>query len=261
MITIEQKEKKPAIAFTIADDNNLKFAKQLENSLKKFHPDIPLMIITGEELQTYTKDDPMFFYRATPIVAEKLITEYDLVLKLDADSIITGSLDYCFNTKDYDVGTVINWNRIDPQNYGLVAGWGILPPEYFNCGFVAMRSEKFIKHWKAMCFTPQFERLQYKEQDLLNALCYFGNYNVRCFDHMDKIGGNNSWWGLIAKGEWLKAKIVDDKVIIPKGEDNFPPVDTELKIIHFAGGNNPTKGNYRTLFQEDVIKRIDFLIK
>ena len=130
-------DKKPVFVFTIADDNNLPYAKMLENSFKKFHPTVPFHIVTGDELAEYTKADPKFFYRATPIIANKYIKEYDLVLKIDADSIVTGSLDYVFNTKDYDIGTVMNWNRVDPQKYGAVGGWGIHPTDYFNCGFVS----------------------------------------------------------------------------------------------------------------------------
>lgn len=252
--------KKPVFVFTIADDNNLKLAKNLENSFKKFHPDVPFHVVQGDELKEYL-EDPNFFYRATPIVAEKYIQDYELVLKIDADSIITGDLTYVFETKDYDVGTVINWNRVDPKLYGLVQGWGIAPPEYMNCGFVAMRSEQFIKHWKNICFSPQFERLQYREQDLLNILIYYGNYNVRCFDHGDGPANMHAWWGLIAKGEWIRAELRGDEIIIPKGEDNFPNRDMELKVIHFAGGNSGVKGNYKTMFSDEVVERLDYLVK
>ena len=53
-----------------------------------------------------------------------------------------------------------------------------------------------------------------------------------------------------------------NEVIIPKGEGNtpFPPKDMTLKVIHMAGGNRPNKMNYRTLFGEDVIKRLDYLV-
>lgn len=253
--------KKPTIVFTIADDNNLPLAKNLERSFKKFHPNIPFVIHSGDKLKASLAEDKNFFYRATPILAENYIKEYDLVLKIDADSIITGSLDYIFKTDDYDLGTVMNWNRVDPKIFGVVQGWGISPVEYMNCGFVAMRSEKFVHEWKLLCFTPQYDRMQFREQDLMNAMIYFGNWNIRCFDHGDGPANYHAWHGLIAKGEWLKAKMVGDNIIIPKGEDNFPKRDLELKVIHFAGGNTPSKGNYKTLFSEEVIERLNYLVK
>jgi len=252
--------KKPVLVFTIADEANMPYAKMLENSFKKFHPDVPFKVITGDELKGELKIDPHFFYRATPIIAQRYIKEYELVLKIDADSIITGSLDYVLNTKDYDVGTVMNWNRVDPKTYGVVQGWGILPVEYMNCGFVAMRSEEFVKQWKNLCFTPQFDRMQYREQDLLNALIYFGNWNVRCFDHGDKVAGMSAWWGLIAKGELSRAELQGDKIIIPKADDNFPKADVELKVIHAAGGSKANKMNYRTWVNEKVADKIEQLV-
>jgi hypothetical protein len=270
--------KQPVLVFTAADKKNFDFTIMMLNSLRKFH-DWPVVFVTDEkdpeklkklpknvttkDLEPYLKADPLFFYKQKPVIAEEYMKDYELVLGLDADQLILGDLSYILNTKDYDVGTVINWNRVDPiQMGGYVQGWGILPPEYFNCGLVAMRSEKFVHHWKTLCFTDQFERLQYKEQDLLNILCYYGNYNVRCFDHGDG-PANYAWHGLIGKGEYVRAVLKDDKIIIPKGEGEqpFPGEDQEVKVIHFAGGqNNPQKGNYRTLFSEDIIKRIDYLV-
>lgn len=250
--------KKPVLIVTIADDKNLTLAKQLENSLKKFHPDVPYTCIQGEELQALLKNDPNFFYRATPILGERYLKEYELVIKIDADSIITGDLSYIWNTKDYDIGTVMNWNRVDPKIYGVVQAQGILPVEYFNCGLVAMRSEDFIHRWNVACFSPQFERLQYREQDILNILCYYGNFNIRCFDHGDGPANYHAWHGLIAKGEWLRAEVKGEKIIIPKGEDNFPNKDVDLKVIHIAGGQ--VKPSYKTLFKEDVIQHLNKLV-
>lgn len=256
-------DKKPVFVFTIADDNNLEYAHMLEKSFKKFHPLVPFHIVTGDELAKHIKADQKFFYRATPIIAARYIKEYDLVLKIDADSIVTGSLDYVFNTKDYDIGTVMNWNRIDPQKYGFVQGWGISPMDYFNCGFVAMRSEVFVKHWETVCLEPRFNNFQYGEQDLLNILAYYGMYNVRCFDHGDGPAKYFAWHGLVSKGEWIKAKVVNNEIIVPKGEGNtpFPPKDVVLKVIHWAGGKDGKKMTYRTAFKEDVIKRLDELVK
>ncbi len=260
--------RKPVVFFTIADDKNLPYAKNLEKSFKHFHKDIDFLTITGDELQAYLQADKDFFYRSTPIIAEKLIKDYELVVKIDADSIVLGDLSYIWKTKDYDVATVINWNRKDPQQFGLIGGWGILPTEYMNAGLVVMRSERFIKNWRRICFTLQFSRLQFREQDILNGMIYYGDYNVRCLDYPDKPAGMCAWWGLISKGEWLRAKVVEDKekfskkVVVPKGEGDkpFPNADTEIKIIHVGGGNTiGNKMNYKTWFGEDVIERINYL--
>ena len=252
--------KKDVLFFTIADQNNIKYAKDLERSFRKFHKDIDFKIVTGEELESYTKDDKMFFYRATPILGEKYLKEYELVVKLDADSIVLGDLSYIWKTSDYDICTVINWNRYDIQIFGFIQFQGVLPVEYMNCGLVGMRSEKFVHDWKILCFSPQFDRLQFREQDLLNAMIYYGNWNVRCLDHMDKIGGNEAWWGMIGKLEWSRAELRGDKIVIPKGFGStpFPPNDTELKVIHMGGGS--VKEQWSKFFSPEVMKRINYLI-
>lgn len=260
----EEKPKKEdkRVVFTIADDNNLGFARNLEKTFKHFHPDIEFRIICGVELKERLELDRDFFYRATPKIAEELFNEgYTMVLKIDADSLITGSLDYVFNTTDYDIGTVINWNRIDPRIYGVVQGWGIQPPEYMNCGFVAMRSKRAVHHWRVLCETQQFYRLQYREQDLLNIIIYYGNYNCRCFDMGDGPMGEHGWYGLIAKGEWSRAIMKDGNIVVPQGQDNFPPHEMKLNVIHWAGGQGSPKMNYRTVFTEEVADYIDSLLK
>jgi hypothetical protein len=131
--------------------------------------------------------------------------------------------------------------------------------EYMNCGLVAMRSEKFVHDWKVLCFTQQFDRSQYKEQDMLNAMIYYGNWSVRCLDHMDPIGGNNGWWGLLGKLEWSRAILKDDKVMVPQGlgPTPFPPKDVQLYVVHMAGGKE--KPSWGIFFNEQVMKRINYL--
>lgn len=254
--------KKKVIAFTIADKNNMKYADMMIKSLRKFHSEeeLPLIVIGEEQLAQY-KADPNFFYRATPIIASKLIPEYDMVLKLDCDQLVLGSLDQLLAFDDYDVGTVLNINRVDPKRYGLVQVQGVAANEYFNCGLVAMRSEIFVSHWLNLCQSKYFERFQYREQDILNILAHFGNYNTRCFDNYDNVNQYYAWHGLVAKGEGLNMVVRGDKIIVPRGKDNYPDRDVEVKLYHWAGGGNEAKMNYRIDFGEDVINRINELLK
>ena len=252
--------KKPAIAFTICDDKNKWMLPYLENSLRKFHTpeELPLLVYGQKELDMI--QDPAKFYKATPLFARKLIKEYDLVLKLDVDQIIMGSLDFILKMKDYDIGTVLNINRVDPPRYGLVQVFDIPPHIYYNCGMVAMRNEEFVNHWFDLCNSYHFNQLQYKEQDLLNIMCHYGDYKVRCFDMPDKIYNYFAWHGLVFKGEENKAILRNGKVIVPRGQDNYPDHDMEVKAWHSAGGGMEKKLNYRVFFNEELIKHIDYLI-
>lgn len=245
------------IVFTVADENNIVHARKMIKSFHKFHPDIDVKVYEAEDVGNEAN-----YYRSTPMFAKELIKDYDLVLKLDADQIITGNLDYLFK-EEYDVGTVLNFNRVDKKIYGEVTVFDIPPQSYVNCGLVAMRSKKFIDHWWVLCNTYHFQNLRYREQDLLNMMIHYGDYVVECFDFPNKVKNYQAWHGLISKGEYNKMIMRDGKLILPKSKDRYPEVDKEIKVLHSAGGKTEPKigDSFRTLFSEDVIKYIDSLIK
>lgn len=247
------------VLFTIATKQFDGAYRKFLNSLRKFHPDIEVRRISDEEIKPFK--DPHIFFRATPIFADQLFKEgYELVIKLDVDQIITGSLDRILRG-DYEVGTVINYNRVDPLTYGAVTVGTINPGAYYNCGFVAMTSHSFVKHWLKMCYSEHFDRLQYREQDLLNLLTHFGTYKVTCFDEYTP--EYSSWHGLIAKGEGLKMKIKGGEIILPPGEDGYPKHEKVIRSLHDAGGSfeKPIQETYRTKFPEDVIRHLTDLMK
>jgi len=249
-----------AVAFTIADNNNLKYAKMMINSLRKWHSEeeLPIILIDEEKIKSY--NDPNFFYRATPIIARELIKKYDLVLKLDADQLITGDLNHILNNEDFDVMAPSNINRVDPPMYGKVGFATILPDEYVNCGLVAMRSKEFINQWYQLCFSKHFKRCRYGEQDLLNVLFQYGPFKAINPDLPMNTWEKHTWNGLIAKGESMRMKVEENALILPKADDNYPSEDVVIKAFHWAGGNSPDKMNYRICFSEDVVSWIDWLV-
>lgn len=252
---------KPVALFTIADSKHKDILAMFVNSLRKFHTEeeLPLIVIGDDEIKKY--NDPNFFYRATPIIANELLSEYELVIKADCDQIVMGRLDHIYKDDfDWDVATVLNINRIDPSMYGNVTCCNIPPQQYYNCGLVAMKSKRFVQHWLNLCYSEHFGRFQFREQDLLNILCHFGEYQVKCLDRADAFK-EQTWNGLVAKGEGVHMYL-DDKgrVILPRGEDGYPDRNVIVKLYHFAGGNNEAKMNYRTHFNEDMIKYIAYLV-
>lgn len=253
--------KKPRVAFTIYDKNNEKYAKMMINSLRKFHSEEELPIICIDQEKLDKIKDPFKFYRMTPFIAKDLIKDYELVIKLDCDQIIMGDLKHIFDAFDnYDVGTVLNINRVDPPVYGLIGIATVQPNEYYNCGLVAMRSEKFINHWWKLCTSEHFDRMPMREQGFLNILCHYGDYKVRCFDRYDPFHDIQTWNGLIVKGEENKAILKSGKVVLPRGADNYPDREVVIKAWHTAGGGNEIKLPYHQRFNEDVIEYIDYLV-
>ncbi len=99
------------------------------------------------------------------------------------------------------------------------------------------------------------------EQDILNIMCYYGNWNVRCLDLPDSLAKNpnHSFWGLIGKGEWKDSFLQNGEIFIPKGqgETPFPPEEKSLKVIHMGGGQGAPKDNWNAFFPPDVMERIN----
>ena len=251
------------IFYTIADVNNLKYFVKLKNSLAKFHLQEELRLF--DDLAIQNSQDPMFFYRATPILAKKLMDEgYDMVCKLDCDQIITGDLSHIWEG-DFDVAVVQNSNPREMKTYP-VAVWDIPPLDYLNCGFVVMKSKKFVEHWLSLCYSPHFDHYQMKEQDLLNILVYYGDYKVKFLDR------SNKWHNLISKGYWSKielrdigiidGKFRDFKLVLPKNDEWPQDEDKQIACLHWAGGNDPRKmEDINIKFKPEVAKWLNDLIK
>ena len=242
--------------FTIADNNNMKYYEMMRNSLQKFHPDIPLILIDEEKIKQL--GDPHFFYRATPIVAKGLFKDYDVICKLDADQLITGSLDHIWEG-DFDVAVVKNSNPREDKAYPIRL-MDIHPLSYANCGFVVMKSKAFVEQWLKLCYSDHFLNFQYREQDLLNIMIFYmgekfgGQYKIKFLDDED------SFHGLASKGYWPNVQLRGKDLVLPP-IDGYPDKEKIIKVLHWAGGHSPDKMKYRLNFKQEVCKRLDELVK
>ena len=241
--------KTKVVAFCPADNKNLDNFKRLEKSFHKFHPKIELMLI-GEE-QVKKTGDPNFYYRATPVVGRTLLDKFDVVIKLDADQIITGDLSHTWEG-EFDVGVVNNSNPRELKKLEVKV-WNIHPLSYANCGFVVMKSKKFVNHWYNLCNSVHFNFYQYKEQDLLNIMVFYGDWQTKFLD-----AGKN-WHGLISKLYEPQMIVKNNELILPKNEE-WGNEDKTIKVIHFAGGNT-NKGNIKLLFNKKTLKFVEGLVK
>ncbi len=237
------------VFYTIADENNLEWAQGLERSFKRFHPDIDFKIYGPEYVKESLDQDKDFFYKATPWIARDLLDQYSLAVKVDADSVVCAPLDRIINDTSYEIGSVRNYNQVDAAKFGVVSVWNIPAEQYVNCGLVAMRSKEFVEHWWTLCNTPFFHQYQYREQDLLNILFFYGNYRTACFDNEDEFYGLSSkqfWLGLDKEDEGIKLNIINQAGDLVKKMD--------IKVIHWAEGNTPQKMNFDMRFKPEVAK-------
>jgi len=246
------------IAFTVYDGNNEKYAKKFIASLRKFHSEeeLPLVLIDENELLQIA--DPHKFYRMTPRIAKDLIEEYDLVIKFDCDQVVTGDLSELWKGK-FDVGVVNNSNprNLDHMNKTgqKTSVWDIHPLAYVNCGLVVMQNKKFINHWWKLCNSPHFDNYQYREQDLLNIMVFYGDYKVKNMDAGD------SFYGLASKGYWPNITLEGKVLKLKKNEEWPKDRDKTIRVIHWAGGNVSNKMHFRLNFKPEVAERLEWLTK
>jgi len=240
---------KPAVFYTLADEKNMEYALKMQNSLKKFHPDIPHIIYSDKDF--WFTEDPKRLYRMYAVFGEELSKQYDLVMQIDADSIVTGSLDHIINDTTYEIGGVLNNNTIDPQ-----ISIFCIPPEYYiNAGFLAVRSQRFWSWWNKLNYTPYFDNMQFVEQDMLNLIFHLGDLKTKIFDMSE------NWHGLIHKGLWGQFEMEGDNIVLPENleQEHIMREKKYIKIIHWAGGNVP-KLNYQISFKPEVVKRLNYLV-
>lgn len=234
------------IAFTVADKNNSAYAENLRKSFNKFHPDIEFRIYGDDYCQKSLSQDKQFFYKQKPWIMRELIDEYELVIGFDSDSVVTGKLDFILDG-GYDIGVVNNFSNLDVQQYGVVSTLNIAPQVYLNCGLVATTSKRFINHWWNLCSNQElFNSFRYREQDLLNIICYYGDYN---FSNFDLHGAG--FYGLSGKDLWHEATVKNDELVVEFTDDKGKVVLTRpIKVIHVAGGNTPNKMELSKYFNE-----------
>lgn len=239
------------IFYTIADNNNLPYAKVLEKSLKYFHPEIELKIFGEEEVKQIPFDEP--YYRAKAFFGKQLSKDYDLVVNIDADCIVLGNLDDILNAS-YDVGSVYNnlLGIADPLQRPIVSLDRTNPLFYVNAGLVASKSKKFWEWWDNLNQRHFFKSYQFREQDTLNMIFYYGNLNCVNFDNSSNV------YGIYLNGFWPKAQLKEKDIIIPK---EIVGQEKTLKVAHWAGGSTGIKMNFRTRFSEKVADRIEEILK
>jgi hypothetical protein len=265
--------KKPlCILVTGLGDVYYQYSLKMISSLKKTNPNLK------GDIKLYTKEDATRLgftslepnvaqmRYMTPIFINELLQEYDCVVRLDSDQIITGDISHVWEG-DFDAGVVQNANprELVAQNQLMgrsVSVWDIPPIDYVNCGFVVVKSERFAKHWLKLC-TPNRQHYQFYEQDFLNILCFYGDYNIRFLDREP----NNKWHGLISKGYWSQIEKRGDKLFLPAkagAEHDIWPgdFDKEIVCIHWAGGvkSGGFFENFETKFQPEVLTYLQSLL-
>lgn len=242
-------KKKPLVAFTIAygKAENLAYAGMMINSFKKFHPNVPVVLFTDKDVEAIT--EPGKTYRMYAMFGKELAKEYEAVLQIDSDSIVTGDLWHVFNDKKLKLAGVLNNNTIDPQ----LMIHDIPPQVYLNAGFIYARGERFWNWWDSLNHRIYFNRYRFGEQDTYNMIFHYGDLGGKILDYDYR----PYLHGLVHKGQWSKFELKGKEIVLPKG-DVFDE-DKIIKVIHWAGGQIP-KMNFHTFFKPEVVTRLQELV-
>ena len=135
----EERNKERVAAFTIADDSlTHRLARRTRNSFSKFHNDIPFFIYDANDEQNLlgeTKDSTCACkaFEIRPRLMSLLLKDYDRVVYLDADTVVTGPLTEMLEG-EYDVYGSLNIAD-DPKSM------------YLNAGVSACTSQDFCDEW------------------------------------------------------------------------------------------------------------------
>lgn len=185
------------------------------NSFKRFHPDIPLVVFRQNTVDKLFEEKKINWYQAKPFFAQ-LLDKFDLIVNIDADTIILDRLTEVFDNVDYDIGAVWNLNSYENASFD-----NITEEMYLQAGMVASTSHKFWETWRE----ANKDAMKYlrKENDILNLVVYnqLPELRLKIFDK------EKEYYGCKSLGREPQFYIEDGKTYL-KGE--------QVRAYHFARG-------------------------
>jgi hypothetical protein len=208
----------------------------LVNSFKKYHPDIDLVVFRQDKIdqQFYLKG--INFYMAKPTFAKLLTKDYERVVNIDADTIITGRLTEVLDT-EWDIGGVWNYNLYENASLENVS-----ERQYIQAGLVGSSVPEFWDVWEA----ANKKAMEYKRQenDVLNLIWY----NDKKLKKYNKV-----IWDKVKNYLGCKSLGLEDQFYIDN--DKLMCMGEQVKAYHWAkgGGALPKMQFERLPFKEEVV--------
>lgn len=220
----------------------------LEKSAKYFHPDIPFFTYKSAAVKELGIPHGLVM----PFILNKLIDEYDMVVRFDADSLIVGPLDELLAATKYEVIGVRNNNDFEKAGKdNPIAQFNVSTFDYLNAGLVATTSKAFVEEWMRVNLAVGI-MLPFVEQTVLNGIVK--NYKTLIVDGLEKdiYYGVSCLHGGITHWDSWKDIVVEDGALKLRRKT--------IKVLHHAGGFMPHKlGLY--MFSDEARVRIEEIIK
>lgn len=235
-------------------------AQKLKNSARYFHPDIQFPI-HGDNIinEVKIKYPWSSWYTFDPLIAEYYIDEYELIVHIDADSLVTGPLDELL-LGDFDIAGVRNNNDIGLTSRTGGVNCSATPgrdriPDSLNAGLIASTSKAFWAEFKERNRT-EAAGYPFGEQCVFNRIFWEGKYKAKMLDPV----GSNVYYGtsqMICEGNILETAW--KRLYMQNGElysDN-----KKVKIIHNADGHRIPKLQYQNYVNPDVRNFLDTITR
>lgn len=236
-------------------------AKKLVNSTRYFHPEIELQVMGDNIISEIKSKYPWSnWYTFDPLVAEYYLDTYDLIVHIDADSIITGKLEELL-VGDFDIAGVRNNNDISrttnqPGLMGSPVPTGCdFISQSLNAGLIASTSVSFWQEFKQRNYDhgPAGPGLGFGEQDEFNAIAWSGKYKTKILDPKD----SDVYYG-VSQQECIPGEPIESswRALYIKDSQLYCR-DKKVKVIHHASGHFLPKLQYQNWVTSEVKDFLD----
>ena len=204
----------PICFYTVFDDNFKTVGTGLVNSIKHFYPDIPVEVCTPPQpwsLESFCNYHCQRGY--------ELLDEYERIIFIDSDSVMTGRCDDLFDP--YDLGVVQNNISVgDP--YGGISG-----NVYINNGLTVCTLKDAWKEY--LDKYRSYERWEpLNEQNALNYVAHTTKHLCKLLEFPDRS------YGIFEMDRYHLMYLKDGELYVPaSNQEGSQP--KKVKILHFAG--------------------------
>lgn len=249
-------KKKIAVSTWVTDDYvDYIGLNELRNSFKHFHPDVDFFVFDTKMTEEAKRKDPWLNpVWMMPPSCLPFVEDYDMVVHIDGDCVVTGPLDELFES-DEDLIGVRNNNSFGKASchQGITIrhlqpfGDGDFIPiqNFINAGLIASNNKKFWYDWHELnreACRIKVEVNPYAhgigdEQDTLNQLFHSSQYSSKI---IDAIGTGLSYglcntWGEDSHWEsWSQIYLKEDGLYL---DDPVTKEPMCIKVMHQAGGS------------------------
>jgi hypothetical protein len=233
------------------DDYKEKYSiSKLENSLKYFHSDIPFDVVdTSKTQDLLNKNGWAKYYHMSAVKMIEYFNQYNRVVHIDADSIVTGRLDDVFDNT-FDLCCVRNytlagWAANTPAEYCIIP-MNLNRNQYMNAGFISCTNKQFAEYWLETCCRENY----LDEQDILNKILTENKFTSKILDDFESgvsYGLTNVWGHQTHWDSWKCLYVKNHKLY----QINQLNQEVEVKILHMAGGSGPKNSifNGKNMFE------------